>query len=436
MVAPSPMNRHRVVLRSGDIRDSCDNVPKQIRVIATAKEHTPMSTTLIRNVRPLHHEATDVLISDGTITEIAPGIAPPDGADIIDGQGALLFQGLIDGHTHMDKALLGLPWHSTKPSSTITETIANERQLRREEAIDAHQQSTRHAHAAIAAGTTHIRSFADIDTEWGLNGVRGLMQTRDELRDKVQIQVVAFPQSGMLIRPGTVELLDQALSEGAEVIGGLDPSAIDRDPKGHLDTIFALAEKYDVDVDVHLHEPGELGAFSFDLIIERTRALGWQGRVTISHAFALGGIEPARLDSFIQQLLDLDIAIMSHGPSGGRPAPPVEQLRAAGVRMISGNDGIQDSWGPLNRPEMLHRAYLVCYRNNFRRDDQIEDVIDLITNSSAEVMGIDDYGFAVGKAADLVLVEEENHCAAVIRRPTPSLVMKRGRVTARNGVVN
>lgn len=394
-----------------------------------------MTTTLIRNVRPMHHEPTDVLITDGVIADIGANIPAPQGAEVIEGNGSVLFQGFVDGHTHMDKTLLGLPWNSTKPTSSITEVIANERQLRREQHIDAHQQSTRHAHAAIASGTTHIRSFADIDTEWGLEGVRGLMQTRDGLRDKVHIQVVAFPQSGMLIRPGTVELLDQALAEGADVIGGLDPSAIDRDPKGHLDTIFALAEKHDVDVDIHLHEPGELGAFSFDLIAERTRALGWQGRVTVSHAFALGGIDAVRLGGIIDELLDLRIAIMSHGPSGGRPAPPVEQLRKAGVRMLSGNDGIQDSWGPLNRPEMLLRAYLVCYRNNFRRDDQIEDVIDLITNSSAEVLAVQDYGFAVGKAADLVLVDEENHCAAVVRRPTPWLVMKRGVVTARDGAV-
>lgn len=394
-----------------------------------------MSTTLITNVRPLQQSATDVLIEGGQITHIAPGIEVPAGAKVIDGENALLFSGLIDGHTHMDKALIGLPWHSTPPTSTITEIIAHERNLRREEHIDAHQQSTRHAHAAIASGTTHIRSFADIDTEWGLNGIRGLMQTKADLQDKVDIQTVAFPQSGMLIRPGTVELLDHALSEGADVIGGLDPSAIDRDPKGHLDTIFALAEKHGVPIDIHLHEPGELGAFSFDLIIERTRAMGMQGKVTISHAFALGGVDHLRLEKLIQDLLETRIAIMSHGPSGGRPAPPVEQLRKAGVRMISGNDGIQDSWGPLNRPEMLHRAYLVCYRNGFRRDDQIEDVIDLITNSSADVMGVADYGFAEGKAADLVLVEEENHAAAVIRRPTPKLVMKRGLITARDGEV-
>lgn len=394
-----------------------------------------MPTTLITNVRPLHQSATDVLIENGVIRTIASGISVPEGAEVIEGNNALLFQGLIDGHTHMDKALIGLPWNSTKPTTTITEVIANERQLRREQHIDAHQQSTRHAHAAIASGTTHIRSFADIDTEWGLNGIQGLMQTKEDLKHQVSIQTVAFPQSGMLIRPGTVELLDQALSQGADVIGGLDPSAIDRDPKGHLDTIFALAEKHHVPIDIHLHEPGELGAFSFDLIIERTRALGMHGQVTISHAFALGGVDHLRLESLIQDLLDTRIAIMSHGPSGGRPAPPVEQLRKAGVSMLSGNDGIQDSWGPLNRPEMLHRAYLLCYRNNFRRDDQIEDVIDIITNASADVLEIADYGFAEGKSADLVLVEEENHCAAVVRRPTPQLVMKAGRITARNGEV-
>ena len=130
------------------------------------------------------------------------------------------------------------------------------------------------------------------------------------------MQIVAFPQSGMLVRPGTVELLEEALAQGAEVVGGLDPSTIDRDPAEHLDTIFGLAEKYDVDVDIHLHEPGDLGAFSVELIAERTQVLGWQGRVVISHALCLGGIDEPYLDRLIDLLLEDDIAIMSHGPSG------------------------------------------------------------------------------------------------------------------------
>ena len=110
-------------------------------------------------------------------------------------------------------------------------------------------------------GVLHIRSHVDVDTEIGIANIEGVIATREALRDLVDIQIVAFPQSGMLVRAGTVELLEEALQQGAEVIGGLDPSAIDRDPKGHLDTIFGLAEKYDRDIDIHLHEPGQLGAF-------------------------------------------------------------------------------------------------------------------------------------------------------------------------------
>lgn len=391
--------------------------------------------TVIRNVRPVGHVALDILIRDGCIVETGPSLTVDQAAEEIDGGNRLLFQGMVDAHTHMDKTLLGLPWHRHTTGPALIDKIEGERRLRREEGIDAHQQSTRHAHRAIASGTTHIRSFADIDTEWNLNGVRGVMQTREDLKDSVTIQVVAFPQSGMLVRTGTVELMEQALKEGADVVGGLDPSTIDRDPKGHLDTIFGLAEKYDVDVDVHLHEPGELGAFSIELIAERTLALGMEGRVTISHAFALGGVEQARYEHLVDLILGADIAIMSHGPSGGRPAPPVGQLRAAGVRMCAGNDGIQDAWGPLNRPEMLLRAYLIAYRNNFRRDDEIEDVIDIITNGGADVMRVDDYGFAEGKSADLVLVDGETHVSAVVDQPVPWLVMKRGRITAREGVL-
>lgn len=394
-----------------------------------------MTITCIRNVRPLGSGSVDVLIRDGKIAEIGADLKIDDATEVIDGAGRLLFPGFVDAHTHMDKTLLGLPWHRHTAGPALLDKIEGERRLRREEGLDAHQQSTRHAQRAIASGTTHIRSFADIDTEWELNGFRGLMQTREDMKDSLVIQVVAFPQSGMLVRPGTVELMEQALKEGAEVIGGLDPSTIDRDPKGHLDTIFGLAEKYDVDVDIHLHEPGELGAFDMDLIIERTRALGMQGRVVISHALALGGVDAARLDGLIDELLGSDIAIMSHGPSGGKPAPHVGQLRAAGVRMCAGNDGIQDAWGPLNRPEMLLRAYLIAYRNNFRRDEEIEEVIGIITNGGADAMRIGDYGFAEGKAADLVLVDEETHVSAVVNQPTPWLVMKRGRVTARDGAI-
>jgi cytosine deaminase len=390
------------------------------------------SAAIIRGVRPLDGETTDILIRDGQIAGVGTNLSAPD-APVIEGAGRLVFPGFVDAHAHIDKTLLGLGWYRNEVGPTLLDKIDNERALRRERGIDSHVQSGRIARRMIAAGTTHVRTFVDIDTDIVLGGFEGVLRTREDLKGALDIQIVAFPQSGMLVRPGTVELMDEALSSGAEVVGGLDPCTIDRDPKGHLDTIFALAEKHDVDVDIHLHEPGDLGAFSLELIAERTKVLGWQGRVVISHALCLGGVDPGYLDRLIALLLENDIAIMSHGPSGLRPVPEVMRLRRAGVRMCTGNDGIRDAWGPLNMPDMLLRTYLIAYRNNLRRDDEIEAVLDIATYGGAQVIGAQPYGLAPGSPADLVLVPGETHVEAVIEQPKDRLVLKGGKVVAQGG---
>jgi cytosine/creatinine deaminase len=385
-------------------------------------------TMIIRNVRPMNSEAVDLLIRDGRFQEIGAGMEEVEEATAIDGGGRLLFPGFVDAHAHMDKSLLGLGWNRNEVGPGLRDKIDNERRLRVERKIDFHQQTTRVARRYIEYGTTHIRSFVDIDTDIGLAAFNGLVRTREDMRDDLTIQIVAFPQSGMLVRPGTVDLMESALRDGADLVGGLDPSTIDRDPAGHLNEIFRMAEEFDVDVDIHLHEPGDLGALSVEMIAERTRTLGYQGRVTISHAFCLGGVEESHLSMLIDLLLDNDIAIMSHGPSGTGTIPPVERLAQAGVRLCIGNDGIRDAWGPLNMPDMLLRTFLLCYRNNFRRDDQIELALDIATYRNAQVMGLDDYGIAVGKSADFVLVDGETHVEAVIERPPRHLVVKGGTI--------
>ena len=392
------------------------------------------SDHMIRNVRSLDHGLVDLLIRDGRFERIDPAGAHDAASDlpVIDGGNRLLFPGFVDAHAHMDKSLLGLGWNRNEVGPSLQDKIDNERRMRVERNIDFHQQTSRVAQRYISYGTTHIRSFVDIDTDIGLSAFEGLLKTREDFRNELEVQIVAFPQSGMLVRPGTVDLMESALQNGADLVGGLDPSTIDRDPAAHLDEIFRMAEKYDVDVDIHLHEPGVLGALSVELIADRTRALGWQGRVTISHAFCLGGVDEDYLQRLIDLLLENDIAIMSHGPSGTGTIPPVERLYRAGVRMCSGNDGIRDAWGPLNMPDMLLRSFLLAYRNNFRRDDQIEMVLDIVTNRSAQVMGADDYGLEQGKSADLVLVDGETHVEAVIERPQRWLAMKRGVITVDN----
>lgn len=390
---------------------------------------------VIQNVLPFAGTSrVDVTVREGIIAAIGPAMGTwEDGSNFVDGTGQVLFPGLIDAHTHMDKTLVGLPWHRNDHGPRLIDMIENERRVRREDDIDFHRQTGVHARMAIAVGTTHIRSHIDIDTEIGLRAMESALQTKQDFHDSLTIQTVAFPQSGMLIRPGTVELLEEALKMGAEVLGGLDPCSMDHDPKGHLDTIFDLATRYDVDLDIHVHEPGELGAFSIDGILDRVEALGYQGRVVISHAFALASVDEDRWQGLVDRIVRNDVVVMSHGPGGLGSAPNLKKLRAAGVRLCTGNDGIQDAWNPLQRPDMLERAYIMAYRNSLRRDDDIEDILYTITYDNAAVVGAENYGLTVGRSADLVLLPGVNHVEAMVARRPRTLVMKAGRITARDG---
>ena len=234
---------------------------------------------LLRDVRPYAGAVTDILIEDGRIARIAPRIDAPPGALVEDGKSEIVLPGLVEAHTHLDKTMWGMPWYKNEVGPRLIDRIDNERRNRRAMGIDPERQSARQSIQTSLMGTTYIRSHVDIDTDHGVSGLEGVMRTREAMRGIVDIQTVAFPQSGLLCRPGTLELMDTAMRLGADVVGGLDPCAIDRDPKGHLDAVFGLCQRYGKPLDLHLHEPGEMGAFSMELIFERTRALGMQGKV-------------------------------------------------------------------------------------------------------------------------------------------------------------
>lgn len=385
---------------------------------------------LLRNVRPWGTTPTDVLIEDGRIRTITPDQTAT--AAVEDGGGAILLPGLVEAHTHLDKSLWGMGWREHQAGPTLRDKIDTERRLRKEWDIEPHRQSMRQALLSLGHGTTAIRSHVDIDTETGLAGLEGVMRTAEVLAGQIEIETVAFPQSGLMSRPGTLDLMEQAMRMGADVVGGLDPCGIDSDPKGQLDAVFALAEKHGKPIDIHLHEPGELGAFSMEMILERTLAHGMQGQVTISHAFCLGMPDRDRVRALVAQLADARIHIATVA-TVSRPVPLADDLRAAGVTLCAGSDGIRDTWGPYGNADMLERAMLLGLRNNLRDDPDVEHALWCCTYGGAQVMGLKDYGIEKGCKADLVLVDAESVTHAVVSHPPRRLVLKAGRVVARDG---
>ena len=384
---------------------------------------------LIRNARPMGGDPVDLLIYDGRF-------APPGGdrpVRELDATGQIALPGLVEAHTHLDKTLIGMDWFENSVGPTRNDRILADRKAKRELGIDARRQSARQILQTLQYGVLHIRSHVDVDTEIGIANIEGVLETRGAMRDLVDVQVVAFPQSGMLPREGTLDLMDAAMKAGADIVGGIDPATIDRDPVRHLDAIFALADRYAKPIDIHLHELGELGAFCLELIIERTRALAMQGRVMVSHTYCLGMLGSARQQALIETLARERIAVMTVG-SPAAPALPLRLMRQSGLTVASGSDGIQNTWEPWGNGDMLERAKYLAQRNGMANDTELGETARVCTFGSAQGIGLVDYGLSEGDFGDLVLVPARTLAEAVALTPLKRTVIRRGRILVRDGV--
>ena len=349
---------------------------------------------------------------------------------------------LADVHTHLDSTRLGLPFRGHSAGPGLTGLIENDRANWRSDG-DVATRAIRTLAATIASGTTVVRSHAQVDTDAKLERLEGVLGARQAHAARCHLQIVAFPQSGIVRDKGTADLLEAAILAGADLIGGIDPCGLDRDPVEHLDIVFGIAERHHVGIDIHLHESGDLGAFSFDLIGERTAALGMQGMVTISHGFGLSSVDAARQAALIEMLATNDIALTTVAPGTTEPLP-LAALRAAGVRVGLGQDGIRDFWSPYGNGDMLERAWQLAFINGVRFDSLIEACVDVASRGGRSVVHggpwptedvLDDarFGLAIGAPADLLVVAADSVTAAVMDHPPRTLVVREGRIVARNG---
>ena len=382
--------------------------------------------TILRNVRPWGGAASDLTIQDGLITAIAPhDQAATPAADDLDGRGLLALPSIVNTHAHVDKSWWGLPGQSYGGEGGTQGRIAWERERRDELGIPSAPITRAVLEQFVKHGTTLVRSHVDVDLGLGLRGIEAVREAAASFGGGVTIEIVAFPQDGVLRRPGVMELLDQAALAGAEHIGGLDPASIDRDPVGQLDGLFAIAAERGCGIDIHLHDPAELGAFQFELIIERTRALGLQGKVNIAHGFAIAMVDAARRADLLAQLAELDITLTTVAPMRG-PHLPVAEFDAAGVDFGFGTDGIRDLWSPYGTGDTMGIAWQFARSTGQVRDEQLLRVVEIATRSAARFVGREVHDLVAGAPADLILVDAENPMDVLVRNPERQLVMGGG----------
>jgi cytosine deaminase len=375
-----------------------------------------------------------LLIREGRIAAILQeGAATPEGV-AMDLQGELVLPGLVDGHMHLDKTLFGLPWipHAAEPFRMSR--IENDQNTLRSLPLGTAARAGELLRRCVAQGTAHVRTHVDITPAFGLSALEGVLEAKQAHAHAISTQIVAFPQAGVMRAGGQamLDLLEAAIRAGADLVGGIDPCEVDRDPKGQLDGIFAIAERQGVGVDIHLHEPGEMGLFSLQEICARTKALGMHGRVTISHGFCLGAVKESKQAAAAGLMAEAGVALATHG-AGGATLPPLMLLRRAGVRVFCGNDDIRDTWSPYGNADMLERAAVIGWREDIRHDDLLAELFAMAGSVGAEVLGIADHGIAPGHAAHFFTIAAENVADAIGRHPVRGKVFHAGRLVASGG---
>jgi cytosine/creatinine deaminase len=388
---------------------------------------------ILANARLPHGDLADVEIAAGLIVAAhAPGTAARAG-ERIDLAGKLVAPAFVDGHIHLDKTHWGAPRLAHAEGRSVRERIAAERVQRHRVALPIEARASALVRALIANGTTRARSHVDIDNDVGLANLEAVLRVREAFSEWIDIQLVAFPQSGVVTEKGAPELLAAALRAGADLIGGLDPAGFDGDVKGQLDIVFGLGERFGKGVDIHLHDGGEIGAAELRDIAERAIAAGMQGRVAVSHAFALGTIAPSLFEATADRLARAEVAIMTSCPPSA-PVPPVKALRERGVAVFAGSDNIRDCWSPFGDGDMLRRAAIIAERHEMFTLRELEDAFALATAEADKALGDPRRGLNAGALADLVALEAASIADAVVERPLRSLVIRAGRIAAERGV--
>ncbi|KZE50460.1 deaminase [Brevibacillus parabrevis] len=367
-----------------------------------------------------------ILIKDGKFARIAQATeAPADDLPQKDAKGLLALPSFVEKHVHLDKTLLGEPWRAVIPVANIIERCEIEKRALPALPTTTQERAENLLSVLLSYGSTHVRTHVDIYPEAGISNLESVQAALATYANRVTHEIVAFPQHGLL-RTDAKPLLREALRQGATHVGGVDPATVDGDLEQSLHQMMELAVEANAGVDLHLHDPGHLGTFTMKRLAAMTVDAGWQGRVAISHAFALGDIPVPEAEEMATILREAGITIISSVPFS-RAIPPVSLLHQNGVDVALGCDNIFDTWQPYGNGDVLERLWRLAERNRWLDELALSQSLRFITGGKTT---LDANGTrlwpAVGEEASLVLVEASCLAEAIARRADRQAVFFKG----------
>lgn len=400
---------------------------------------------IIRNAKLRYiDELQDIAIKEGKIVLIQPHIKA-SAAQEIDAQGRLVTPAFVDPHIHLDKTMI-VDVVRPNLSGTLQEAIEIiwEKKARYtiEDIVERAGQTIR---LAAQNGTTRMRTHVDVDTIGKLLPLQGVLEARRQYADIMDIQIVAFPQEGIIQDPGTEKLMWQAMEQGADVVGGMPANEKSpKDSKKHVDIVFEIAQAFNADVDMHVDETDDPFYRTLEMVADKTMEVGWEGRVTAGHTCALAAYDDHYAQYVIDKVKAAGIHIITNPATNlmlqgrldkqpkRRGITRVKELLEAGVNVAFGQDCVKDTFYPFGQADMLEVALITAHAAHMSLPQEIETVFDMMTINAAKVLRLEDYGLEPGKRADLVILDCTSVRDAIRLRPDRLYVIKEGRVTATN----
>jgi cytosine/creatinine deaminase len=386
----------------------------------------------------------DIGITGDRITAVAEHI-DEKGATEVDARGNLVAPTYVSGHIHLDKCHLQekmLPNKDYTFAECLELTWEYKASYTTEDVLE---RAGRAIEEGILNGTTVYRAFADVDTIGKLRPLEGLLALRERWRDVVHIEVVAFPQEGIIRNPGTGLLMEESMRLGADVVGGLPwYEMLDEDAHAHIDWCFELAKKHDKDIHMLVDDTDNPMSRSLEYLAVKTMREGYQGRVSASHCGALAAYNEVHAHKVMDLLKEANVSISTNPHislvvQGRYDLEPIrrgitraKQLWQHGVNVFSSQDDVADPFYPFGRNDQQEVLSYVCHTAHMTTRKEIDAAFDFVTYNAAKALRLEDYGLETGCKADLNVLAAPSVPQILRLQQPPLWVVRNGKVLARN----